>query len=294
MPAWTPLDEAEQKCVEGDPESLVTALVGFEEKTEECLEGYASCTTSFIELPPGYYINGWGSKYNRLIEYGERYCEVKEGKFYNCSPYYQEHPLKSQVYIPSGFTESEHIYTFGNFPEYAIKGATGVQTYIWKALRTCEEAKSCVPIGVPAPNLITSEIENANVEHGLPARPKATPVSLPTNPPSALNEGDLKVISEETSVRERIEKMFSGKSHEEKEVEEKEGELLRSNSPGEPGRTNCLISKPVNCATGNETQTQTDLSVGGRGPGLQQALTYNSLLAVKETTAGPFGFGWTG
>lgn len=78
------------------------------------------------------------------------------------------------------------------------------------------------------------------------------------------------------------------------QLEEKEGEEFGPNSPGEPERKNCLISKPVNCATGNETQTQTDLSVGGRGPGLQQTLTYNSLLAVKQVAAGPFGFGWTG
>ncbi len=38
---------------------------------------------------------------------------------------------------------------------------------------------------------------------------------------------------------------------------------------------------------------ETDLSVGGRGPGLDSG-TYNSLLAVKQPTAGPFGYGWTG
>ncbi len=169
-----------------------------------------------------------------------------------------------------------------------------MQTYIWKALPTCEDAKSCVPIVVPAPNWIKPEMEKAKVEHGLSGRPKATPLSLPTNPPSALNKGEPNDISEKTSVREEIEKMFPNKSHEEKEIEEKESELLGPNSPGEPGRTNCLIGKPVNCATGNEIATQTDLSVGGRGPALQQALTYNSLLAAKQTTAGPFGFGWTG
>jgi hypothetical protein len=77
-------------------------------------------------------------------------------------------------------------------------------------------------------------------------------------------------------------------------LEEKEGEELGPNSPGEPERKNCLTGKSVNCATGNETQTQTDLSVGGRGRGLQLVLTYNSLLALKLVAAGPFGFGWPG
>jgi len=294
VPAWSPLDEAEQKSVESEPlESLVTALVGFNEKTEQCLAGYASCTTSSIELPRGYYINGWGSKYDRLIEYGERYCGIYE-EVYRCFPYYQEHPLKSQVYVPSGFTESGQVTFYGNLPEYGYQGATIEQTYIWKDIRTCEEAASCLPIGVPAPNLITSGIETANVEHGLPARPSAIPVSLPTSPPSALTEGDVELISEDTPAREQIEKMFPHKNHEEMELEEKESEELGPNSPGEPGRKDCLISKPVNCATGNEVQTETDLSVGGRGPGLQQALTYNSLIAVKQATAGLFGFGWTG
>jgi YD repeat-containing protein len=38
---------------------------------------------------------------------------------------------------------------------------------------------------------------------------------------------------------------------------------------------------------------QTDLSVGGRGPALGLTRTYNSLLAAKQTTSGPFGYGWT-
>ena len=56
----------------------------------------------------------------------------------------------------------------------------------------------------------------------------------------------------------------------------------------------CLLGKPVNCATGNQVETQTDLAVGGRGPGLKLTRTYNSQLAVKQTSPGPFGYGWTG
>jgi RHS repeat-associated protein len=63
--------------------------------------------------------------------------------------------------------------------------------------------------------------------------------------------------------------------------------------PSEPSRPRCLLGKPVNCATGNEVDTQTDLAVGGRGPGLRLTRTYNSQLAAKQISPGPFGYGWT-
>lgn len=74
---------------------------------------------------------------------------------------------------------------------------------------------------------------------------------------------------------------------------ERREERLGSGNPGEPNSGGCFGGKPVNCATGDEVQTQTDLSVGGTGPGLQLRLTYNSLLAVKQSTPGSFGYGWT-
>jgi RHS repeat-associated protein len=76
--------------------------------------------------------------------------------------------------------------------------------------------------------------------------------------------------------------------------EPKESELFGPKNEGEPRREHCLRGKPVNCATGNETTSQTDLTVGGRGPTLKLARTYNSRLAAKQTKAGPFGLGWTG
>ncbi|HTA05912.1 MAG TPA: RHS repeat-associated core domain-containing protein [Solirubrobacteraceae bacterium] len=63
---------------------------------------------------------------------------------------------------------------------------------------------------------------------------------------------------------------------------------------GEPKRKSCFAGEPVNCATGNETQTQRDLWTGGRGPALQLIRTYNSQLARSEGSPGPFGFGWSG
>jgi RHS repeat-associated protein len=74
-------------------------------------------------------------------------------------------------------------------------------------------------------------------------------------------------------------------------------EMYGSANEGEPGRSDCLLGQGVNCATGNETIAQTDLEVGGRGPGLHIERTYNSQLAVAESEAGgrpgPFGYGWT-
>jgi RHS repeat-associated protein len=53
-------------------------------------------------------------------------------------------------------------------------------------------------------------------------------------------------------------------------------------------------SKSVNCASGNELITETDLLVGGRGPGLSVTRSYNSLAAVAASSPGPFGYGWSG
>jgi RHS repeat-associated protein len=49
---------------------------------------------------------------------------------------------------------------------------------------------------------------------------------------------------------------------------------------------------PVDCATGNYYETQTDLAVGGRGVGLDLARTYNSQAAAGGDS-GAFGAGWS-
>ncbi|MFL5912917.1 MAG: LamG-like jellyroll fold domain-containing protein, partial [Gaiellaceae bacterium] len=65
-------------------------------------------------------------------------------------------------------------------------------------------------------------------------------------------------------------------------------------NPGEPGVTGSCAGKPVDCATGNQWESQSDLSVGGRGLGLQLMRTYNSQVAATATSAGRFGYGWSG
>jgi RHS repeat-associated protein len=52
------------------------------------------------------------------------------------------------------------------------------------------------------------------------------------------------------------------------------------------------LGKSVNDVTGDETTEQTDVSIGGRGPGLGLKRTYDSLLAA-EGKESPFGYGWS-
>ncbi len=65
-------------------------------------------------------------------------------------------------------------------------------------------------------------------------------------------------------------------------------------NPASPNIPKCKCGESVDGATGNETKQQTDISIGGRGPGLQIVRSYNSLAGAEAKEAGPWGFGWTG
>ena len=65
-------------------------------------------------------------------------------------------------------------------------------------------------------------------------------------------------------------------------------------NPADPKMLREECGKPVNCATGNEAEQQSDVSIGGRGPGLRIVRSYNGLVAAEAKAAGPWGFGWTG
>ena len=71
-------------------------------------------------------------------------------------------------------------------------------------------------------------------------------------------------------------------------------ELYGIENEAEPELKRPCSGDPVNCATGNEVESQTDLSIAGRGPGLRLTRTYNSQLAATQSAPGPFGYGWTG
>lgn len=61
-----------------------------------------------------------------------------------------------------------------------------------------------------------------------------------------------------------------------------------------PELPKCQRGAPVNCASGNQSEEQTDLVVGGRGPALHLTRTYNSQAAAKAEEPGAWGYGWSG
>lgn len=65
-------------------------------------------------------------------------------------------------------------------------------------------------------------------------------------------------------------------------------------NPADPNLVNPISGDPVDDSSGDLTETQKDLSVGGRGPGLHIVRAYDSLAASRATASGPWGFGWTG
>jgi len=66
-------------------------------------------------------------------------------------------------------------------------------------------------------------------------------------------------------------------------------------NPAAPIVVKSCTGDPINCATGNLTEEQTDIApLGGRGPALGVTRSYNAQLAANQETVGPFGYGWTG
>jgi RHS repeat-associated protein len=51
---------------------------------------------------------------------------------------------------------------------------------------------------------------------------------------------------------------------------------------------------PVSCASGNFTESQPDIAIGGLGVGLFLTRTYSAQAAVAATSPGAFGYGWSG
>lgn len=56
----------------------------------------------------------------------------------------------------------------------------------------------------------------------------------------------------------------------------------------------CMLGAPVNAATGNQSEEQTDLVLNGRGPALAITRSYNSLVAAEGKGTGTWGAGWSG
>ena len=63
-----------------------------------------------------------------------------------------------------------------------------------------------------------------------------------------------------------------------------------------PGACDCKAGEPVDVATGDYFETDTDASVATYGPALDFTRTYDAVLAQDESasaTPGPLGYGWT-
>nr|MDQ2631313.1 DUF6531 domain-containing protein [Actinomycetota bacterium] len=71
-----------------------------------------------------------------------------------------------------------------------------------------------------------------------------------------------------------------------------ETSVPNSSSP-EISKNQCNKGKPINCATGNESEEQTDLALAGRGPDLHVTRAYSSEAAAAGKT-GVWGYGWSG
>lgn len=72
-------------------------------------------------------------------------------------------------------------------------------------------------------------------------------------------------------------------------------ETSPTNNPASPpiSENQCTAGKPINCATGNESEEQTDLALAGRGPALHVTRAYSSEAAAAGKT-GVWGYGWSG
>ena len=66
-------------------------------------------------------------------------------------------------------------------------------------------------------------------------------------------------------------------------------DTLANVNPAENAPHACAAD-PINCATGNFSETYTDLAIPGRGPALALSRTYN---AATAGTSGPLGYGWS-
>lgn len=71
------------------------------------------------------------------------------------------------------------------------------------------------------------------------------------------------------------------------------GELAGQCNPALAFEKDC-VGDPVDVASGELTEAQTDVSVAGRGPGLDVTRTYGSESAAAASKPGLWGYGWTG
>jgi len=65
--------------------------------------------------------------------------------------------------------------------------------------------------------------------------------------------------------------------------------IIKSQQPGHQSK----CGDPVDCATGNFSESQTDFLIEGRGVPLELTRTYSAQAAAAAVSPGSFGYGWT-
>jgi RHS repeat-associated protein len=71
-------------------------------------------------------------------------------------------------------------------------------------------------------------------------------------------------------------------------------EIERPESLSDSEKQGCSkAGDPVSCASGNFSESQTDIAVGGRGVGLILTRGYSAQAAVAASSPGAFGYGWS-
>jgi RHS repeat-associated protein len=63
--------------------------------------------------------------------------------------------------------------------------------------------------------------------------------------------------------------------------------------PSDLAKLKCHCGDPVEPSTGDFSESQRDLSIGGRGVGLDLVRSYSTAAAVASETLGMFGYGWS-
>jgi len=169
------------------------------------------------------------------------------------------------------------------------------RTFVNEGTTTFSEGQIWMSEGA---KIVNTGTFNANSELGEPAIfiPPGTKIA-----PEIINEG----LFEKTAgiKTTKIEPLFYNLG----EVGESSGSLVIEHpveielstqygeeaNPSASGQERPECGDGVDCATGNFSQSQTDVAIGGRGVGLDLTRYYNSQAAATAKEHGIFGYGWT-
>jgi hypothetical protein len=172
-PSWEPFSSGDEHELSEKHSELVSEKregIAGREKIADNFGGDIESEPEYTE-PPGYYVeDGHVGGGDGIYEYTEE-CETGN-IFKECKGLHTIVNQNSEGYLPSGFTKLEHrqietdyegshtvaIYRFGwkPFPECPSVKADSPGTV---GARSTPEATACPPVGAPAPDLITPEIE---------------------------------------------------------------------------------------------------------------------------------------